>query len=87
MPETELQQGQDIVEHRIREELAQRGLPEPSFEWGHEDQNVRYPVRVTLEGKPHVYRFPRLPLENRDTETLSALVREFVEDIAQEAGG
>ncbi len=86
MSETELQQGQDIVENRFREELRERGRPEPSFEWGREVQDVHYPVRVTLEGKPHVYRFPRRPLKNHDTAALSRLVREFVESIARRSG-
>ena len=87
MPETELQQGQAFVESRFREELSEQGLGEPSFEWGPEDDQILYPVRVTLEGIAHVYRFPRVPLEDRDQRIrLSRLVREFVEDIGRGAG-
>ncbi len=86
MSERELQEGQALVENRFREELRERGRPEPSFEWGREVQDVHYPVRVTLEGEPHVYRFPRRPLKNRDTAALSRLVREFVESIARRSG-
>ena len=86
MSETELQQGRDIVENRFRDELRERGRPEPSFEWGREVQDVHYPVRVTLEGEPHVYRFPRRPLEIRDTAALSRLVCEFVASIARRSG-
>ncbi len=88
MSERELQEGQAFVENCFREELGRRGLGEPSFEWGPEDDQILYPVRVTLEGIAHVYRFPRVPLEDLDQRIrLSRLVGEFVEDIAQEASG
>ncbi len=84
---SETEQGQAFVESRFRKELSQRGLPEPSFEWFPEDQDVRYPVRVTLEGTAQVCPFPRALLEDRDQRIrLSRLVREFVEDIGRGAG-
>ncbi len=84
MSERELQEGQDFVENSFREELARQELGEPSFEWGPEDDQILYPVRVILEGTAHVYRFPRIPLEDRHQQArLSGLVRRFVEDIAR----
>ncbi len=72
------------MENRFRVDIRERGRTEPSFGWGREVQDVHYPVRVTLEGKPHVYRFPRRSPENRDTAALSRLVREFVGCLVRE---
>ncbi len=77
--ECEILEGKAIVEGMVREFCEARGFGEPDLEWGPEDQDAQFPLRVTIEGpSAEVLKIPRAPLQGREVGVLARLVRNFV---------
>lgn len=78
--ESEILQGKAIVEGMVREFCEARGFDEPELEWGPEDENLQFQLRVTVHGpsSARVLRLPRASLEDREVGILARLVRDFV---------
>ena len=76
----EIREGKAIVERLVCEFCEARGFDEPDLEWGPEDQDLQFSLRVTVGGpsSARVLRIPRAPLEDCEVGTLARLARNFV---------
>ncbi len=85
--EREIREGKAIVERLVCEFCEARGIGEPDLEWGPEDQDRQFPLRVTVGGpsSARVLKIPRAPLENREVGTLARLARNFVWQLTPDA--
>ncbi len=58
-----------------------------NLEWGPEDQDLRFSLRVTVGGpsSARVLKIPRAPLEDCEVGTLARLARDFVWQLTLDA--
>ncbi len=84
---SEICEGKVIVEHMVRKFCEVRGCGEPDLEWGRENENLPFHLRVTVDGpsSTRVLRLPRAPVQDRDLGTLARLARNFVWQLTPDA--
>jgi hypothetical protein len=78
--EHEIREGKAIVEDMVCAFCEARGMVYHDLEWGPEDQDLQFPLRVIVGGRSsaRVLKIPRAPLEDREVGTLVRLARNFV---------
>ena len=85
--EREILEGKAIVEDMVCAFCKARGMDNHNLEWGPEDQDRQFPLRVTVGGpsSARVLKIPRAPLENHEVGTLARLARNFVWQLTPDA--
>ncbi len=85
--EREILEGKAIVERLVCGFCEARGFGEPDLEWGRENENLPFHLRVTVDGpsSTRVLRLPRAPLEDCEIGTLARLARNFVWQLTPDA--
>ena len=78
--EQEILEGKIIVEDMVCAFCEARGMGDHHLEWGPEDQDLEFPLRVRIGGSSsaRVLKIPRAPLEDCEVGTLARLARDFV---------
>ncbi len=85
--EREILEGKAIVEDMVCAFCEARGMANHHLEWGPEDQDLQFPLRVTVGGptSARVLKIPRAPLEDREVGTLARLARNFIWQLTPDA--
>ncbi len=87
MSEREILEGKAIVEDMVCAFCEARGMGNHNLEWGPEDQDLQFSLRVTVGGpsSARVLKIPRAPLEDCEVGTLARLARDFVWQLTLDA--